>query len=138
MFFADTQADVGRALVDYKTPVHFGVGFFAGALGMNPHVAALLVLAAKAGKIAVKEGLGHALYGETEPQSYGNEMMDLLMEMTGILAGMKTRSLITGQPVIPVHGLGDKIVGYQGNTWYQAAAGAPQGGYTPLPTHGSG
>jgi len=127
MWFAETMPDVGLALFDYKTPMHFGVGFAAGSLGLNPHVAALLFIAAKAGKVALEEGLGHALFGEKEGQSYGNEMMDLLAEMTGIMAGLKTRSLITGAPVLPAHGLGldGKIVGRVGNEFYYAAAGAP-------------
>ena len=125
MWLAEDTADVGPALFDYKTPMHFGVGFAAGTLGLNPHLAALLFIAAKAGKVALEEGLGHALFGEKEAQSYGNEMMDLLMEMSGILAGLKTRSLITGAPALPVHGLGGKIAGRIGNQFYSANAGTP-------------
>jgi len=125
MWLAEDNADVGLALFDYKTPMHFGVGFAAGTLGLNPHLAALLFIAAKAGKVALEEGLGHALFGEREQQSYGNEMMDLLAEMTGILAGLKTRSLITGAPALPVHGLAGKIAGRIGNKFYSANAGVP-------------
>ena len=126
MWVAEKMPDVGLALFDYKTPMHFGVGYAAGTLGLNPHIAALLFIAAKAGKVALEEGLGHALFGEKEQQSYGNEMMDLLAEMTGILAGLKTRSLITGAPALPAHGvggLGGKIAGRIGNEFYYAAAG---------------
>jgi hypothetical protein len=125
MWLAEEHADVGLALFDYKSPMHFGVGFAAGTLGLNPHLAALLVIAAKAGKVALEEGLGHALFSDRDPQSYGNEMMDLLMEMSGLLAGLKTRSLITGQPTLPVHGLGGKIAGRIGNQFYSANAGVP-------------
>lgn len=127
MWFAEHMPEVGLALFDYKSPVHFGVGFAAGTLGLNPHLAALLVIAAKAGKVALEEGLGHALFADKEPQSYGNEMMDLLMEMTGILAGLKARALITGEPALPVHGteLGGKIAGRIGNQFYSAEAGYP-------------
>ena len=125
MWLADRTSDVGLALFDYKTPLHFGVGFAAGGLGLSAHVAALLFIAAKAGKVALEEGLGHALFADKEPQSYGNEMMDLLAEMTGILAGLKARSLITGAPAAPVHGapLGGKIAGRIGNQFYSAVAG---------------
>ncbi|HEX9641824.1 MAG TPA: hypothetical protein VGB13_10990 [Candidatus Krumholzibacteria bacterium] len=125
MWLAEQMPDVGLALFDYKTPMHFGVGFAAGTLGLNPHLAAFLFIAAKAGKVALEEGMGHALFGKKEVQSYGNEMMDLLAEMTGILAGLKTRSLITGGPALPAHGLGldGKVAGRIGNEYYYAAAG---------------
>lgn len=129
MWLAEEHSDVGLALFDYKTPLHFGVGFAAGTFGLNPHLAALLFIAAKAGKVALEEGLGYALFGKKEQQSHGNEMMDLLAEMTGILAGHKARSLITGQPALPAHGLGlgldGKIAGRIGNEFYSAAAGTP-------------
>jgi hypothetical protein len=125
MWVAEKQNEVGLALFDYKTPAHFGIGMAAGALGLNPHIAALILIAAKAGKVALEEGMGHALFGDKEPQSYGNEMMDLLMEMTGILAGLKARSLITGAPALPAHGLGGKIAGRIGNEFSSAAAGTP-------------
>lgn len=127
MWLAEKMPDVGMALFDYKTPMHFGVGFAAGTLGLSPHLAAFLFIAAKAGKVALEEGLGHALFGESEAQSYGNEMMDLLAEMTGIMAGLKARSFITGAPALPAHGLGldGKIAGRIGNQFYYAAAGTP-------------
>jgi len=130
MWVAETHREVGLALFDYKSPAHFGIGVLAGVLGMNPHLAALLMIAAKAGKVALEEGLGRALFTDKDPESYGNEMMDLLMEMGGIFVGLKARSLITGKPVLPADGLGDKVVGYEGNTWYQAAAGPA---WTPMP-----
>jgi len=125
MWFADTRPDVGLALFDYKTPMHFGLGFAAGTLGLNPHLAAILFIGLKAGKVALEEGLGHALFGDKEPQSYGNEMMDLFSEMMGIAAGLKTRSLITGEPALPVHGLNGKIAGCWGGHCYSAVAAAP-------------
>jgi hypothetical protein len=135
MWLAEEYAAVGLALFDYKTPLHFGVGFAAGTLGLNPHIAALLFIAAKAGKVALEEGLGHALFGEKEEQSYGNEMMDLLAEMMGVISGLKARSLITGAPALPAHGLGldGKIAGRIGNEFYYAAAGMPAP--APLPDH---
>lgn len=124
MWLAESHPDVGLALFDYKTPLHFGAGFAAGALGMNPHLAAFLLIALKAGKVALEEGLGHALFADKEPQSYGNEMMDLLTEMTGIMAGAKTRELVTGQAA-PVHGFAGKIAGCAPGGWpcYSAVAG---------------
>lgn len=122
MWFADRMPEVGLALFDYKTPLHFGAGFAAGMLGINPHVAALLLIAAKAGKVALEEGMGHALFGDKEPQSYGNETMDLLAEMAGVTAGLRTRELVTGEPAAPLHG---KIAGCWGGECYSAQAGAP-------------
>lgn len=127
VWLADKMPDVGLALFDYKTPLHFGAGYAAGLLGISPHIAALGLIAAKAGKIALEEGLGHALFEDKEPQSYGNEIMDLLSEMVGIAAGLKTRSMVTGEPALPVHGvpLQGKIAGCWGGECYAAAAGTP-------------
>lgn len=125
MWFATARPEVGLALFDYRTPLHFGLGFAAGTLGMSPHIAALVFIGLKAGKVALEEGLGHALFGDKEAQSYGNEMMDLLSEMTGIAAGLKARSMITGEPALPVHGLGGKIAGCWSGQCYSAVAAAP-------------
>lgn len=125
MWLAETRPEVGLALFDYKTPMHFGLGFAAGTLGLNPHLAAILFIGLKAGKVALEEGMGHALFGDKEPQSYGNEMMDLFSEMMGIAAGLKARSMITGEPALPAHGLGGKIAGRIGNQFYYANAGVP-------------
>ena len=133
MLVAATPRHVGSALIDYKTPLHFGVGFAAGALGVSPHIAAIAFLAFKAGKLAVKHGFGHALFEKTEEQSYGNEIMDLTAEMVGIGFGLKARELFTGEPAHAVHGLGGKIVAVPQAQPYPPAPRRPPGPRSAAP-----
>ncbi len=109
MLVALRKHDVGAAFIDWMTPLHFGLGFTAGALGLNPHLAALLFIGTRTAVLAAEEGLGHALFSTEHGQSHANELADLSSEFLGLYLGGRTRQLITGQA--PVHGLGGKIVG---------------------------
>jgi hypothetical protein len=102
--------DVGTAFVDWYTPMHFGLGFTAGALGLNSHLAALLFIGSRTVMLAAKEGFGYALFATEHGHSHANEISDLASEFLGLYLGGRARQLITG--VAPTHGLGDKVVGY--------------------------
>lgn len=127
MLLAKRAQEVGAALIDYNTPFHFGVGFAAGALGVSPHIAAIVFVGAKAVKVAIEYGFGEALFGRADSQSYGNEIGDLFFEMVGIGVGLKVRELTTGAPAQAAHGLSGKIVGAP------KRAAAPVAGQIALP-----
>jgi hypothetical protein len=80
---ATTEHDEGSALIDGMTPVHLVLGFFAGALGVDPKVAVATFIGARIIETAVRKGTGHALYGREEAQSLGNELGDVLALMAG-------------------------------------------------------
>jgi hypothetical protein len=109
MIVALHESEVGAAFIDWFTPMHFGLGFTAGALGLNPHLAAILFVGMRTAKLAAEEGLGHALFSTEHGQSHANELTDLTAEFLGLYAGGKARSLITGRA--PVEGLHGKIAG---------------------------
>jgi hypothetical protein len=116
MLVALHQDEVGAALVDWQTPLHMGVGVFAGAMGINPHVAAILFVGLRTLNLAAEEGLGHALFSTKHGQSHANEMADLMAEFVGLYVGGKARSMITGKAAaegVGAAGMGGKIVGYQ-------------------------
>src|SRR6185295_7542807 len=97
MLLALTKHEVGAALIDWQTPLHFAVGAFAGAVGLNPHVAAIVFVGLRTANLAAAEGLGHALFSTEHGQSHANEMMDLMSEFVGLYVGGKARELITGE-----------------------------------------
>lgn len=110
MLVALHKDEVGAALIDWQTPLHFGVGAFAGAVGLNPHLAAIVFVGLRTLNLAAEEGFGHALFSTEHGQSHANEMMDLLSEFVGLYAGGKARQYITGAPPAE-HGVGGKLVG---------------------------
>lgn len=95
----------GQALVDMHSPVHFLVGFAAGVLGVDPHLAMATFVGAKIVDESLRQGFGHAVFGRESGQSLGNELADLMLEVGGLHAGAKLREHYTGQPAA-VHGLG--------------------------------
>ncbi len=77
----------GRALVDSHTPIHATVGFVAGLLGMDPHLAVAILIGAKIVEASLREGPAHALFEPEHGQSLGNELTDLLFEVGGLHYG---------------------------------------------------
>ncbi len=110
MLLALHKDEVGAAVFDWQTPLHFGVGAFAGAVGLNPHVAAIVFVGLRTINLAVEDGFGHALFSTEHGQSHANEMADLLVEFLGLYVGGKARQAITGEAPA-AHGVGGKIVG---------------------------
>lgn len=97
-------ARVGEAVIDAQTPVHFLVGFIAGVLKIDPHVAVLTFIGAKVIDQALRAGAGHALFEREHGQSLGNELSDLLFEMAGLTVGEKLRDKL--EEPAPTAGLG--------------------------------
>ena len=62
----------GAALVDGHTPLHALVGFAAGILGVDPHVAMLTFIGARIVEQALKAGAKDAIFRPEEGQSLGN------------------------------------------------------------------
>lgn len=110
MLVALHKDEVGAAVFDWQTPLHFGVGAFAGAVGLNPHVAAIVFVGLRTVNLAVEDGIGHALFSTEHGQSHANEMADLLVEFLGLYVGGKARQAITGEAPA-AHGVGGKIAG---------------------------
>lgn len=94
----------GAALIDAHTPLHAVVGFAAGILGVDPHVAMAVFIGARIVEASLKSGAKHALLGREEGQSLGNEMTDLLFEVGGLHYGQALRQRLTAE--IPVAGIG--------------------------------
>jgi hypothetical protein len=100
--------DRGQAALDAYTPAHFAVGFAAGALGVSPVTAALVLTATKVAIAAAEHGLGHALFSRDRGESNLNELCDLLAEISGVDAGAKFRAsraqpgATAGIPLLPI------------------------------------
>ncbi len=106
---SDSSAKHGGALIDGHTPIHALVGFIAGALGVDPHLAVATFIGARIVETSLREGPKHALF-DPHAQSLGNELTDLLFEVGGLSAGQALRRKFTGEQ--PVHGLGSHLVTY--------------------------
>ncbi len=97
----------GEALIDSHTPLHAIVGFAAGVMGIDPHVAMLTFIGARIVEAALKSGPKHAFFEREEGQSLGNEMTDLLFELGGLHYGELLRErLLSENAAAPTAGLG--------------------------------
>ncbi len=96
----------GEALIDSHTPLHAIIGFAAGVMGIDPHLAMATFIGARLVEAALKSGAKHALFEREEGQSLGNEMTDLLFELGGLQLGEKLRERLTTEPEAPTAGLG--------------------------------
>ncbi len=95
----------GEALIDAHTPLHAVIGFAAGVMGVDPHVAMFVFIGARIVEAALKSGAKHAVFEREEGQSLGNEMTDLLFEVAGLHYGELLREKLTAEPA-PAAGLG--------------------------------
>jgi hypothetical protein len=102
-------ANAGEAVIDAQSPVHFLVGFTAGILKVDPHLAVLVFIGAKVVEQALRSGPGHALLKREQGQSLGNELSDLLFEMGGLTVGEKLREHLDAQQE-PTAGIGEYFV----------------------------
>lgn len=94
----------GEALIDAHTPLHAIVGFTAGIMGIDPHVAMMVFIGARIVEASLKSGTKHAVFGREEGQSLGNEMTDLMFEIAGLHYGESLRHRLLAE--VPVSGLG--------------------------------
>ena len=86
------------AVVDGKTPISFAVGFIAGASGMNPAWAAVAVFCFESAVLALDEGV-EAVFEKRTPQSYGNQIVDVLVGIAGVYYGEAYKRKRTATPV---------------------------------------
>lgn len=86
---ATSKSHFGRSVVDTKTPIHFALGAFAGAWGVEPSIVALAAIAYEAGKDVVGDGQG-ALFARRQGQSYANQAADVISMMVGVYLGKYT------------------------------------------------
>jgi len=100
----------GEALIDAHTPLHAIVGFAAGVMGVDPHVAMITFIGARIVEQALRAGTKHALFEREEGQSLGNEMTDLIFELGGLHAGEVLRERLLAEHEAPTAGLGRIIV----------------------------
>ncbi len=98
---AKNRSEYGQAAVDIYTPLHFGLGFAAGVVGVSPIKAALFFTVLKIGVAAVEHGMGHALLRRVPGESNINELGDLVAEIGGIAMGARVRSKWNPSPTIP-------------------------------------
>lgn len=96
----------GEALIDSHTPLHAIVGFAAGVMGIDPHVAMITFIGARIVEAALKSGPKHAFFEREEGQSLGNEMVDLLIEIAGLHLGETVRDHVTKKKA-----LGNEVIG---------------------------
>ncbi len=101
MLIAKTEHEEGAALIDGMTPVHLVLGFFAGALGVDPKIAVASFIGARILETAVRQGTGHALFGREEAQSLGNELGDILALMLGTDLGKHLRERAMQNSAVP-------------------------------------
>lgn len=78
-------------IFDEQTPLHFGVGLSAGALGVDPHVATLGFIIARVIGVALNAGFNKALFLPQHGHSAAKEIADLAVEVTGIYVGKLVR-----------------------------------------------
>jgi hypothetical protein len=76
----------GASVIDGKTPVSFAVGFLAGMSGMNASWATVCVVGFEALLVMLDEGAG-AAFEKRSPQSYGNQMVDVMVGILGVHYG---------------------------------------------------
>jgi len=95
------SAHHGEAIVDGHSPVHALVGFAAGILGMDPHVAMMVFIGARIVEHSLRSGPAHALFGREKGESLGNEMGDLLFEVAGLHYGKMLRDKLVAAPHAP-------------------------------------
>jgi len=85
----------GEALIDSHTPLHAIVGFVAGLLGVEPHIAMMVFIGGRIVEMSLRSGTKHALFEREGGQALGNEMTDLLFEMAGLHYGEMLREKLT-------------------------------------------
>lgn len=97
------------ALIDSHTPLHGIVGFAAGVLGIDPHVAVAVFIGARIVEQSLHTDLRHALFEREGGQSLGNELTDLLFEVAGLHYGQALRKSLLAEPQ-PAAGVGQYFV----------------------------
>lgn len=110
MLLALSADEVGEAVIDWHTPVQFGIGFAAGTLGVSPLLLTALFIGGTALSVAASDGVERGFFEPADGQSRANELMDLFAKIAGAWAGGKARSMISGG-ALPASGLGGKIIG---------------------------
>ena len=98
---ARNRSEYGQAAVDVYTPLHFGLGFAAGVIGVSPIKAALFFTVLKIGVASLEHGMGHALLRRVPGESNLNELGDLLAEIAGIASGARVRTRWNPNPTVP-------------------------------------
>ncbi len=98
---AQNRSEYGQAAVDLYTPLHFGLGFVAGIVGVSPVKAALFFTVAKIAVASLEHGMGHALLRRVPGESNINELCDLLAEIGGVDVGARVRTQWNPNPTIP-------------------------------------
>jgi len=91
VIIAQAPNQEGRALLDRRTPIHFGVGFGAGYLGLSPHIALVLLIGVRVARVAIEQGMHQALFRRRAGESNANELIDLGVEVLGLELGSALR-----------------------------------------------
>lgn len=100
-FVAKNRSEYGQSPLDLYTPLHFGIGFIAGVVGVSPVKAALVFTVLKIAVASTEKGIGHALLRRVPGESNVNELCDLLAEISGVASGARVRAKWDPNPTIP-------------------------------------
>ncbi len=84
--------DEGLSVIDGKTPISFGVGLLAGMSGLNASWSTVVVLGFEAFLVTISEGSLAAPFERRGPQSYGNQLVDILAGIAGVYYGEKLQA----------------------------------------------
>lgn len=98
-----SKSHLGSSLIDGKTPVSFAVGMLAGMSGLNASWATVCVIGFEAFVVTLDEGVS-AAFEKRSPQSYGNQMIDVMVGIAGVHVGenLKKNQETRGyQPPLP-------------------------------------
>ena len=97
-----SHKDQGTALIDAHTPLHALLGFAAGVLAVDAHVAFGILLGARIVAESMSTSPKRALFTAAHKQTLGNELADLAFEIAGLHYGEKLRARLSEQQ--PVSG----------------------------------
>jgi hypothetical protein len=81
----------GVAVIDGETPVSFAVGFVAGLGGLNPSWAAFSAVGFEALLVVLEDGPG-GMFDKQSSESYGNQLVDVMVGILGVYAGEAFRN----------------------------------------------
>lgn len=89
------RSQQGKALIDMHTPLHALLGFAAGMLAVDTHVAFGILVGARVVSEALRQGPERALFQMGQRQSLGNELTDLILEVVGLHYGELLRARLS-------------------------------------------
>jgi len=88
----------GISVIDEKTPVSFAVGLLAGASGLNTSWATVTVVGFEALLVMLEESSTTSAFQPRSPQSYANQMFDVIAGIVGVHYGEQLQKKVFNVP----------------------------------------